>query len=157
MFQSGCAGFLGRGQKWEGVRVNIYITTAENFLTERNYLTYRTVCGNTVLYDSKVRKWGDGTGDIQDRGGGMGKVREVGEGEGWVSLESFADAGGGAVEAGGEVGKREYTTMEDYPMLPSNPCRLMADEEFSAYIRKRREEFGPKWEKYMREIARSGK
>jgi len=87
----------------------------------------------------------------------MGKVREVGEGEGWVSLESFADAGGGAVEAGGEVGKREYTTMEDYPMLPSNPCRLMADEEFSAYIRKRREEFGPKWEKYMREIARSGK
>ena len=49
---------------------------------------------------------------------------------------------------------RERMMAGTFPMAEDNPLLNASDEEIRAYIRKRREEFGPKWEAYLAEQKR---
>lgn len=76
------------------------------------------------------------------------KVSEDGEG---ISIADLAVVGG----PGAKTGRVEcFRIPEYYPAKPDNPCLRMSEGEFKAYIRKRREEFAPKWEAHLKERAR---
>jgi hypothetical protein len=65
----------------------------------------------------------------------------VGKEEQGIAISDLAFVGGPGAKTGREWC---FTIPEDYPLTLDNPCRLMGDGEFAAYIRKRREEFEAK-------------